>query len=125
MSIWREVFRLARSYPRHFTFYVARPARSFLPSYFMSVTLLTGIVLEELADFLENRGALSYRAKQVTDWIYKKRVASFDAMTDLPQKLRAELATEFDAPKMDVVRVLGSKDTTQKFLFRLRDQNLI
>jgi len=48
---------------------------------------LTGIVLEELADFLCARGAASYRAKQITDWIYKKRVASFDAMTDLPNEL--------------------------------------
>ena len=86
---------------------------------------LTGIILEELADFLEKRGAPSYRAKQITDWIYKKRVASFDAMTDLPNELRAELAAEFDTPNTEVVRVLGSKDTTQKFLFRLRDQNLI
>ncbi len=85
----------------------------------------TGIILEELADFLEKRGAPSYRAKQITDWIYKKRVASFDAMTDLPNELRARLGAEFEAPKMEVVRVLGSKDTTQKFLFRLRDQNLI
>ncbi|HSQ20641.1 MAG TPA: 23S rRNA (adenine(2503)-C(2))-methyltransferase RlmN, partial [Blastocatellia bacterium] len=87
--------------------------------------LLTGIILEELADFLRERGAASYRAKQITDWIYKKRVASFDAMTDLPNELRAELKAEFDTPKTEVVRVLGSKDTTQKFLFRLRDQNLI
>ena len=86
---------------------------------------LTGIILEELADFLEKRGAPSYRAKQITDWIYKKRVASFDAMTDLPNELRAELKAEFDTPKTEVVRVLGSKDTTQKFLFRLSDQNLI
>ncbi len=86
---------------------------------------LTGIILEELADFLHELGAPSYRAKQITDWIYKKRVASFDAMTDLPNELRAELTTEFDTPKTEVVRVLGSKDTTQKFLFRLRDQNLI
>ena len=86
---------------------------------------LTGIILEELADFLRERGAPSYRAKQITDWIYKKRVASFDAMTDLPNELRAQLAAEFDTPKTEVVRVLGSKDTTQKFLFRLRDQNLI
>jgi 23S rRNA (adenine2503-C2)-methyltransferase len=85
----------------------------------------TGIILEELADFLKERGAPYYRAKQITDWIYKKRITSFDAMTDLPNELRAELATEFDAPKTEVVRVLGSKDTTQKFLFRLRDQNLI
>ena len=81
--------------------------------------------MEELAGFLEKRGAASYRAKQITDWIYKKRVASFDAMTDLPNELRAQLAAEFDTPNMEVVRVLGSKDTTQKFLFRLRDQSLI
>ena len=86
---------------------------------------LTGIIPEELADFLQERGATSYRAKQITDWIYKKRVASFDAMTDLPNELRAQLTAEFDTPKIEVVRVLGSKDTTQKFLFRLRDQNLI
>ena len=89
------------------------------------MTPLTGIILEELADFLKERGAPSYRARQITDWIYKKRVTSFDAMTDLPNELRTELAAEFDAPQMQVVRVLGSKDTTQKFLFRLRDQNLI
>ena len=87
--------------------------------------LLTGIVLEELADFLRERGVRSYRAKQVTDWIYKKRVASFEAMTDLPNEFRAQLAAEFDVPNIEVVRVLGSKDTTQKFLFRLRDENLI
>jgi 23S rRNA (adenine2503-C2)-methyltransferase len=86
---------------------------------------LTGIILEELADFLEKRGVPSYRAKQITDWIYKKRVASLDAMTDLPNELRAQLKAEFDTPNTEVVRVLGSKDTTQKFLFRLRDQNLI
>jgi 23S rRNA (adenine2503-C2)-methyltransferase len=86
---------------------------------------LTGIILEELADFLRERVAPSYRAKQITDWIYKKRVASFEAMTDLPNELRAYLAAEFEAPHTEVVRVLGSNDTTQKFLFRLRDQNLI
>jgi 23S rRNA (adenine2503-C2)-methyltransferase len=86
---------------------------------------LTGIILEELANFLKKRGTASYRAGQITDWIYKKRVASFDAMTDLPNELRGELAADFDTPNMEVVRVLGSKDTTRKFLFRLRDQNLI
>ena len=86
---------------------------------------LTGVTLEELADSLGKRGAASYRATQITDWIYKKRVASFDAMTDLPNELRTQLAAEFEWPKMEVVRVLGSKDTTRKFLFRMRDQNLI
>src|SRR5437773_10935806 len=86
---------------------------------------LTGIIQDESSALLRERGAPSYRAKQITGWIYKKRVASFDAMTDLPSELRAQLAAEFDTPKTEVVRVLGSKDTTQKFLFRLRNQNLI
>ena len=67
----------------------------------------------------------AYRAKQVVDWLYQKRANSFDAMTDLPQTLRAQLAEKFSFESLETVRVLGSKDTTQKFLFRLGDGNLI
>jgi len=67
----------------------------------------------------------SYRAGQITDWLYKKRVNSFAEMTDLPQALRTKLAEDFSFGKIEMVRVLGSHDTTQKFLFRLSDGNLI
>ena len=67
----------------------------------------------------------SYRARQITDWLYKKRVTSFAEMTDLPQVLRGKLADDFSFENLDVVRVLGSTDTTRKFLFRLSDGNLI
>src|SRR5437016_9505627 len=46
-------------------------------------------------------------------------------MTDLPQALRTKLADDFSFDKIEVVRVLGSTDTTRKFLFRLRDGSLI
>src|SRR5437868_7821266 len=46
-------------------------------------------------------------------------------MTDLPQGLRNRLAEQFDFSKIDIVRVLGSQDTTRKFLFRLADDSLI
>jgi 23S rRNA (adenine2503-C2)-methyltransferase len=46
-------------------------------------------------------------------------------MSDLPRALRAQLAENFPIGKLDVVRVLGSCDTTRKFLFRLDDGNLI
>jgi 23S rRNA (adenine2503-C2)-methyltransferase len=88
-------------------------------------TLITGMLLSELEEFVRSRGLPAYRAKQITDWVYKKRVGSFDAMSDLPNELRAQLAEEFEFPPSEVVRVLGSNDTTQKFLFRLRDGNLI
>jgi 23S rRNA (adenine2503-C2)-methyltransferase len=46
-------------------------------------------------------------------------------MTDLPQEFRKRLAEQFDFSKVDIVRVLGSHDTTRKFLFRLNDESLI
>src|SRR5437867_11701819 len=59
------------------------------------------------------------------DWLYKKRAGAFEQMTDLPQSLRARLVERFSIGKIDIVRVLGSRDTTRKFLFRLSDGNLI
>ncbi len=88
-------------------------------------TLITGTSLDELSAFVRRGGAPAYRARQITDWVFKRRIVSFDAMTDLPGELRTQLAAEFDFAPVDVVRVLGSNDTTQKFLFRLRDGNLI
>ncbi len=81
--------------------------------------------LDDIANALTEWSEPAYRAKQIADWLYQKRVGSFDEMTDLPQALRARLAQEFSFDRLETVRVLGSKDTTQKFLFRLDDGNLI
>jgi 23S rRNA (adenine2503-C2)-methyltransferase len=83
------------------------------------------LLLNELQEELHKLGEPSYRAGQIADWLYKKRVKSFDEMTDLPRELRAKLANQFAFRKLDIVRVLGSHDTTRKFLFRLSDGNLI
>ena len=82
-------------------------------------------LLEEIAAYLAAQNQRSYRAKQIADWIYQKRVSSFDEMTDLPHDLRHRLAEDFAVGGMETVRILGSDDTTRKFLFRLRDGNLI
>jgi 23S rRNA (adenine2503-C2)-methyltransferase len=86
---------------------------------------IQSLLLEEIAADLATRNERPYRAKQIADWIYQKRVTSFDAMSDLPQALRKRLAEAFDFGQLETVRVLGSKDTTRKFLFRLADGNLI
>jgi 23S rRNA (adenine2503-C2)-methyltransferase len=46
-------------------------------------------------------------------------------MTDLPQSLREHLAKMFSLENPETVRVLGSRDTTRKFLLRLGDASLI
>jgi len=76
-------------------------------------------------DDLQSIAQPAYRARQIIDWLYQKRINSFDEMTDLPLVLRAKLADDFSFNKIEVVRVLGSTDTTRKFLFRLSDGNLI
>jgi 23S rRNA (adenine2503-C2)-methyltransferase len=83
------------------------------------------LLLDELEPWLGTLNERPYRAKQVVDWLYEKRVGSFAEMSDLPQALRERLGTEFGFSNLETVRVLGSKDTTRKFLFRLGDGNLI
>jgi len=86
---------------------------------------IKSLLFRELQGDLRDLAEPSYRAGQITDWLYKKRVDSIEKMTDLPQSLRERLAEKFSFSKVDVVRVLGSRDTTRKFLFRLSHANLI
>ncbi|MEO6184080.1 MAG: 23S rRNA (adenine(2503)-C(2))-methyltransferase RlmN, partial [Verrucomicrobiota bacterium] len=59
------------------------------------------------------------------DWIYKRRVTSWEEMTNLPKILRELLAKEFSLQSLELVRKQGSRDTTQKFLWKLSDGALI
>jgi 23S rRNA (adenine2503-C2)-methyltransferase len=81
--------------------------------------------LDELQRTLHELGEPPYRTAQIADWLYKKRAASFEEMTDLPQSLRTRLADTFSFDRIDIVRKLGARDTTQKFLFRLADDSLV
>jgi len=86
---------------------------------------LKSLVLSELQEQFRELGEPSYRAGQISDWLYKKRVDAIDKMTNLPRSLRNRLSETFSLGKIDLVRVLGARDTTRKFLFRLVDRNLI
>jgi 23S rRNA (adenine2503-C2)-methyltransferase len=86
---------------------------------------IRSLQFHELEEKVREFGEPLYRARQIADWLYQKRVQSFDEMTDLPQEFRNRLAGQFDFSKIEIVRVLGSHDTTRKFLFRLSDESLI
>ncbi len=66
-----------------------------------------------------------YRVTQLLEWLYSRRVTSWDAMTNLPKALREKLADTFSLQTLELVRKQGAHDTTQKFLWRLRDHALI
>jgi 23S rRNA (adenine2503-C2)-methyltransferase len=86
---------------------------------------IKSLLLTELQEQLRDMGEPAYRADQITDWLYKKRVDTIDKMTNLPRPLRRRLSETFSLGKVDLIRVLGARDTTQKFLFRWADGNLI
>ena len=86
---------------------------------------IKSVVFSELQEQLQNLGEPSFRAGQVADWLYKKRVGTIDEMTNLPRSLRGRLSETFSLGNIGVVRMLGARDTTRKFLFRLGDGNLI
>src|SRR5438309_5334815 len=86
---------------------------------------IKSLLLDELIEELWQLNEPPYRANQIATWIYRKRVRSFDSMSDLPRPLRQKLKTKFAYTDLEVVRILGGKDATRKFLFRLSDGNLI
>lgn len=86
---------------------------------------LTGETLDSLTARLVDRGEPGFRAKQILDWLYKKRVRSWDEMTNLSKPLRTWLAETFDLLPADLVLNKQSEDVTDKLLLELRDQSLI
>lgn len=76
---------------------------------------------DELAAHFKKWGQPAYRVDQVLDWIYRRRVASWDAMSNVPKALREQMRAELSFTALDLVRKQGSRDTTQKFLWRLKD----
>jgi 23S rRNA (adenine2503-C2)-methyltransferase len=70
---------------------------------------------------LEARGVERFRAQQIFRWLYRRGVDSLEAMTDLPAKLRAALASEFTLGTPAIVSRERSSDGTEKFLLRLAD----
>jgi 23S rRNA (adenine2503-C2)-methyltransferase len=77
--------------------------------------------LHELEQALEGLGQPRFHGRQIFQWIYKRGVIDFAAMTDLGRELRAELASTFTIETPAVERQERSEDGTTKLLLRLAD----
>lgn len=76
---------------------------------------------ETLVSWLAEHGQPKFRAGQIIRWVYHKRAMSFDDMTDLPARLRLQLAEAFDLFTASVEVEQVSHDGTEKLLLRLAD----
>ncbi len=86
---------------------------------------IKNLTLKELQDFVTSIGLEKYRAKQIAQWLYKKRVKSFDEMTNISKQARKLLSEKAKIDALKLVKVEKSSDGTKKYLFELEDGNRI
>jgi 23S rRNA (adenine2503-C2)-methyltransferase len=77
--------------------------------------------LIEIEEHLAVMGVPRFHARQIYQWIYRRGVTDFEAMTDLGRELRTRLAREFEIVTPLVARREQSEDGTNKFLLQLAD----
>ena len=82
------------------------------------------ITINELEDFLLNLNEKKFHATQIMDWLYVKRINSFDKMTNLSNELIKKLKDNFVFDKIVIIKK-QSDDDVSKFLFKLNDGNHI
>ncbi|AOZ87328.1 23S rRNA (adenine(2503)-C(2))-methyltransferase RlmN [Bacillus xiamenensis] len=77
--------------------------------------------LHEIKEWLKEQGEKPFRATQIFEWLYEKRVTSFDEMSNLSKELREKLKEQFAITTLKTVIKQTSQDGTIKFLFELHD----
>jgi len=88
-------------------------------------TCIYDLTLEQWQNWLRQVGEADYRAGQIFDWLYVKRVAGFEEMSNLSKPLRAKMDEHFQFTALKEIARYESKDGTVKFLFELKDGNAI
>lgn len=81
---------------------------------------------EEMIEIALSMGEKAFRGKQLFEWVHRKRVQSFDEMTNLPASFRTKLEEKYRIPGVTMVEKQISKSLdTAKYLFALPDGSVI
>ena len=91
----------------------------------MNKESIYGLTFDQLVAWLMEHGHKKSRASQVWDWLYRKRVSHFSEMIDVNKDCLQLLADHFVLQSLNEHLRQESVDGTIKFLFRLKDDNLI
>ncbi len=85
--------------------------------------LLTDYSKEEIETLPIIKDLPHFRVDQIYKWLISG--ASFPEMTNIPKSLRADLAAQYSDIGAEIIKAARSKDGTEKYLFKLRDESLI
>ena len=86
---------------------------------------IRNLKLIEISNFCNNNNLQKFRAKQIWEWLYKKRVISFQEMTSLSKQIRDLLNTHFTLNAVKIHKAERSIDKTIKYSFQLHDKLLV
>ncbi|MDR1517037.1 MAG: 23S rRNA (adenine(2503)-C(2))-methyltransferase RlmN [Dysgonamonadaceae bacterium] len=79
---------------------------------------LLGMTLAEITEEVLSAGLPKFTAKQIADWVYVKRVAGIDEMTNISIRNRDLLKNRFEVGRSEPENVQTSADGTRKMLFK-------
>jgi len=82
---------------------------------------ILGLTQSELVSFVPELGEPSYRGRQLFANLHRRRIQTFDGMTDLPKELRAKLADHATAASLAIESRFISADGTRRYLMKTRD----
>ena len=80
--------------------------------------------ITDLENYLVNNSYKKFHSTQIMEWLYDKRVTSFDLMTNLGKDLIKKLETDFYFDSLKIIKRQDDKDVS-KFLIELSDNNHI
>ena len=78
---------------------------------------LLGKTISELKTITAENGMPAFTAKQIADWLYKKKITSIDEMSNISAMNRAKLAEKYEIGAHTPIEEMLSEDGTKKYLF--------
>lgn len=88
------------------------------------MTSIYGKTIEELEEYFVNMGEKKFKARQIYDWLYKKRVKNFDDMLNVKKSVREALNQDYTMEPLKVLDKQVGIDVV-KYLLELSDGNKI
>ena len=80
--------------------------------------------IKQLEDYFLSKNEKKFKATQVFEWLYQKRVTSFDEMTNIKKEIIESLKQDFEFEDIQLLTKQEDVDVC-KFLFKLKDENKI
>ncbi len=85
---------------------------------------LLGVTKEELEQYFLDIGEKKFKATQIFEWLYQKRVFNIDEFSNVKKEIRERLKNDFNLHFIEIEKK-EEDELTKKYLFRLQDQEFV